>query len=206
MGHVLRLGAVGAAMPTKEEEQLILEFLRGDIPQGSKDGVRAQKALARLFGSPDDLTSEILFELRRLFEAKPRRVVIKKPKEGEDLPKAWRDWGIAVWIHHRIHDGPLTKQVIADAVAEWRVSRGTITRAWTALGAPLNKQESIAVWILHRIHDGSLTEQVIADAAAEWRVSREAVTLAWTQQGKPVQKKWAEQARKVVSLKNRTQT
>jgi hypothetical protein len=140
MGHVLRLGTVGAAMPTKEDEQLILGLLRGDIPQGSRVGIRAQKALAKLFGPPAGLTDEILSELRQLFGAKPQRVVIKKPKEGKDLPKGVRDWGIAVWIHHRIHDGPLTKQVIADAEVEWRVKRGTITRAWAALGKPIKKQ------------------------------------------------------------------
>jgi hypothetical protein len=134
---------------TKEDEERICKLLRGDIPQGSKDGVRAQEALAELLLSwarqSEGPTSEICWALWDLFVSnKPRRVVIKKRNEEkeDELPISVRDWGIATWIFSRIGDGPLTKQVIADAKSAWgNASRGTITRAWKHWGEPLKRQK-----------------------------------------------------------------
>jgi hypothetical protein len=150
MGHVLRLGTVGAAMSikkdeelffkimghTQEDEQRIIALLRGDISQGSKEGIRAQKVLADLI-LQGGLTGGIRMELHFLFlPDKPRRVTIKK--RGNRMTKHEIDEKAArhVFQYLQAHPGRghweratehAQKQLAKEGI---HLSLPTIKRAW----------------------------------------------------------------------------
>jgi hypothetical protein len=126
-------------MLTKEDVQFIVALLRGDIPQGSKEGIRAQGALAKLLldwgGQTTGVTREICWELGSLFlPAKPRRVTIKKyvPNRVER-----RDSTIAGYIddYLKAHGRGTWEAAIRDAKKHFakkglNLSEPTIKRAW----------------------------------------------------------------------------
>jgi hypothetical protein len=123
-------------MRIKEDEHLIPALLRGDIPQGSKLGMRAQKALAELFVCPEGLTSEIRRELWSLFyPSKPRRVVIKKQPR---MSKLERDGKIAghIYDYLQTHGPGAWEAAIEDAKKEFakkgiHLALQTIKGIWT---------------------------------------------------------------------------
>jgi hypothetical protein len=148
-------------MLTKEDEKLILGFLRGEIAQRSDRGRKAQRALVRLLAFQEDLTFEIYRALTDLFDPSSQNVVIRKnwaEHPSKSHSKSHRDFHIAMHIYRYMQaHGPGTwEAAIADAQGKFakkgvRVSLPTIKRAWSKHRAPAKRlYDKMPAWYQNR--------------------------------------------------------
>jgi hypothetical protein len=112
------------------DEDLIRSFLNGALAPNSDRERKAREAFVRLLRDYDKPLSRTLrITLAAIFD-KPRWY--DRPERQRKEPRKKRPDGsaIAIYIYRRTGSLRSNKQVVADAIKHFRVSRAGVMRAW----------------------------------------------------------------------------